>query len=195
MIFVLEDTATILPIFVTENVFVAQCLRTGIFDLKMYSFDRKDQKFLMLKKILEDSGGKFSMKQGSVDLSQYPSTAEKARLAAIRGPVFQFLIDCADEYRSRNRFGYGEHDMLAIARALEDPKAIEDYAQITGVEPAFAQQELALILETKTKDDFKIFTMCEMWRLKINACTTAEETTALREQIKTGFRMPGMFDD
>jgi hypothetical protein len=194
MMLILEDTITQLPVYVTDNVFVAQCLRTGILDLMLYDAEDVSQA-TVLRKVLEGSQGAITVKNGHVDLSQHAATAEKARLAAVRGPVFRYLIERADDYRSRNRFGYGEHDMLAIARALEDPTAIADYARITGVNELFAREELQLMLETKTKDDFKIFTICEMWRRRINECTAHEQADKLKGLIRSGFYMPGVFDE
>jgi hypothetical protein len=194
MMLILEDTITQLPVYVTDNVFVAQCLRTGILDLALY--DTEDPKHaMMIRKVLEDSRGASTVKNGPLDLSRHPTTGEKARLAAIRGPVFRYLIERADDYRVRNRFGYSEHDMLAVARALDDPKAIADYARITGVGELFAREELQLMLETKTKDDFKVFTICEMWRRRINECTAHEQADKLKSLIRSGFYMPGVFDE
>ena len=194
MMLILEDTVTQLPVYVTDNIFVAQCLRTGILDLMLYDAG-DDRRIAMLKRVLEDSRGAVTWKETQIDLSLHPSTAEKARLAAVRGPLFRYLIERADDYRTRNRFGYSEHDMLAIARALEDHAAVGEYARITNVTPEFAQQELSIILESKTKDDFKVFTICELWRRRINQCDTLEQAVALKELIRSGFYMPGVFDE
>jgi hypothetical protein len=191
----LEDHTTSSAIFVTEDVFLARCLKSGILDCTLRSVDSLYLSKTM-KKTLDDSEGRKSLRIESgryvvVDLTENGYTLEKVRLARIRSRAFRHLLKTADQFRNRNLLGYCLSDTESIAHSLTDDNLLSTYAAIMGIDIEFARQELTLRVESKRDDDFRIFVLCERWTKRINECESESDIDSIIEQISHDFNSPG----
>lgn len=197
MIYYLEDHATYAVIFITEDLFMINNLRDGILDCHVRVFSTAS---LTTEKLLEhgeratnDTGIKMSPTgPQEFSLAEYPALKQKQELIKLRKPAFAALLDSSRKYRVTNQYGFDTADLSAIEYALKDPASVAEYAQIMQMTPEFAHQELSMILTSLLQDNFRIFTVCNMWKSQINQCTTADELNKMLDPIKKTFWIAGI---
>jgi hypothetical protein len=198
MYYYLEDYSTNAVIFVTSDVHVINNLMSGILDCHRFVvYD--DETFKILNehgsKISNDTGIKFlkgSIEEFSIDA--FPDLKRKQELVKIRAPLFKLLLQHANRFAASNRYGFWYTDEFTIKYALSNPSMIEEYASIMNISADFAKQELTLIVDSILADNFRIFTVCNMWKERINKCNTYEDAEKLRVPIEQTFWLAGIPD-
>lgn len=197
MIYYLEDHSTYAVIFITEDLFMINNLRDGILDCHVKVFSTAS---LTTEKLVEhgersnnDTGIKISpIGPQEFSLAEYPDLKRKQELVKLRKPAFAALLDSSRKYRVSNQYGFDFADSAAIEYALNNPSAIAEYAQVMQMSSEFAQQELSMISTSILQDNFRIFTICDMWKVRINQCTSVNEITNLLDPIKQSFWLAGI---
>jgi len=197
MIYYLEDHATYAVICITDDIFLISNIRDGILDchLKVFSTESLTTETLVAhgERLTNTTGIKMSP-TGPVEFSldAYPDLKRKQELVKFRKVAFSVLLDSSRKYRASKQYGFSSDDVTAIKYALDNPGSIAEYAQVMKLEPAFAQQELSMIVTSILQDNFRIFTICDMWKSRINQCTTADEINMLVAPIKQSFWLAGI---
>jgi hypothetical protein len=196
MFFYLEDHATGIILFIDNDPFIVKNLKSGILDCNIFSFDSKDATVTNILDHLDKESNEgiklqpFGLKK--FDLTEYPEIKNKIHLLRIRSKAFKILQKKAEIYRSKNCYGFHPADIFSINTALTSQDRIDEYAQVMNINPRLARQELEMISESAHTDQFRIFTVCEMWKSKINKTTTSEEVETLIEIIIPSFFSPGI---
>lgn len=127
-------------------------------------------------------------------LTHFPEVANKLNLIKIRQPLFEILFRQHALACCNNAYGFDAVDEIHVAWALADPLRLQEYATIMGMSVEFAQQELSMISHSINADRFRVFALCNLWREKINACTSQEQCDALREPLLKSFWETGVPD-
>jgi hypothetical protein len=181
----LQDHATAAILFIHKNPYIVNNLKSGILDC--YSFSFSDYGTTVEKiqehsnKITNETGIRIvppSIEEFSLD--NYPEIARKQELIKIRASGFEELLACSEQYRNRNSYGFHPIDPIVIKEMLENQNRIEDYATVMGISPEFAKTELDMIVNSTFIDQFKIFTVCNLWKQRINTC---EDQTTMQRYI------------
>lgn len=197
MIYYLEDHATYAVLFITEDIFLINNIRDGILDCHVKVFSKSSLTTEKLtthgKKDTNDTGIKMSPAgPQEFSLDKFPEIKQKQELVKLRKPAFDVLLDSSRKYRASNQYGFDSVDASAIRYALGNPSAIAEYSQVMNINPEFAQQELSMIITSLDQDNFRIFTICDMWKNQINQCTSTAEINNLLEPIKSSFWLAGI---
>ena len=197
MIYYLEDHVTYGVLLTTDDVFLMNNIRSGILDCYVRMFSTHTQTVDALtthgSKTTNDTGIKIV--PGGVfefSLDSHPEFKKKQELVKIRKVAFDLLLDCSRRFRTNNNYGFSEFDMAAIEYALSTPTSINEYATVMNMSPEFAQQELSMLRDSFHQDNFRIFTVCKMWKERINRCETKEEIAALLGPIRQSFWVSGI---
>lgn len=199
MIYYLEDHVTYGVLLITEDLFLLNNIRSGILDCyaRKFSIPKIDQTaaalFAHCDKTTNDTGMKIV--PGGVfefPLDDHPEFKRKQELVKLRKTAFEVLLDSASRFRINNTYGFFEHDANAINHALTDPAAVNEYAKVMNATPEFAREELTMIRDSFYQDNFRIFTVCKMWKEKINKCESIDEINTLIPSIKQSFWLSGI---
>jgi hypothetical protein len=199
MIYYLEDHATYAVIFITDDVFLINNIRDGILDchVKVFSTSSSTTETLIAhgQKTNNDTAIKITpIGPREFLLDNYPELKQKQELVKLRLPAFTALLDSSRKYRVSNQYGFDACDIDAIKYSLDNPIAVAEYARVMDMTPEFAQQELSMIVTSQLQDNFRIFTICDKWKKRINQATTGEEVAALLDPIKQSFWLAGIPD-
>jgi hypothetical protein len=197
MIYYLEDHVTYGVLLITEDLFLLNNIRAGILDCYIRMFSTPTQTVDTLKTHLNKTTNDTGMKivPGGVfefPLDDHPDFKKKQELVKLRKVAFETLIDSATRFRTNNNYGFFNHDVDAINHALTDQSAINEYAMVMGSTFEFAREELTMLRDSFYQDNFRIFTVCKMWKEKINKCESVDEINALIPSIKQSFWLSGI---
>lgn len=197
MLYYLEDHATYGILLITEDLFLLNNIQSGILDCYVKMFLNPSQTTQSLiehcNKTTNDTGVKIV--PGGVfefSLDDHSEFKRKQELVKIRKTAFKVLLDSAVRFRVNNTYGFFEHDVNSINHALTDPAAVAEYAKVMNSTPEFACAELTMIRDSFYQDNFRIFTVCKMWKERINKCESIEEINVLIPQIKQSFWVSGI---
>lgn len=198
MHYYLEDFTVNAILLTTPNILLMNNLMSGVLDCQRHTLLSSNT--ITIDKLEEhgncstsDTGIKFSP-NGLIEFSldDYPEVRKKQELIKIRRPAFELLLQCSERARSNNRYGFVMGEEVYIKHALSNPNAIAEYAQVMGMSAEFAKEELSMIVDSIFLDNFRIFTVCNMWKEKINKCQTVDEVTSLLKPISDTFWMAGI---
>lgn len=195
MMYYLEDTATRSIVFITDNIFLANNMASGILDVYLRTTSpgesvNKIKEHLSTKFDVGITFGKNSMVE--VDLTDHSYTKEKLRLVRLRRTLFEELLFGVQSATASNKFGFSPGDEFHIQYALTDDNALMEYASILNISTEFAKKELRLISESIIKNNFRIFTMATLLKEKINSVTTEDEAAYVKSLLKSSFITAGM---
>jgi hypothetical protein len=195
----LQDHATSAVLFIHQDPYLVNNLKSGILDCYSNSFTKLTGTVTELQdhcnKQINDTGIKI-VPQGTTEFSleEFPAIAKKQELIKIRKVGFVALFEYAQQYRAKNLYGFHPADPFIIERALSDQDRIHEYATIIGISPEFAREELTMVAESIYVDQFRLLTVCNLWKKQINQTTTVEEMTQLLPRIKQSFISPGIIN-
>lgn len=196
MRYYLEDSETSAILCISDNLYLIENLRSSVTDCSVRSITSPIESLAIIKHFNKKqyvTGIKLT-KSGIQEfaLSDYPVLLKKQQLLDIQKPGLETLLSYADEYRAKNSFGFSITDLESIQYALTNPTRIEEYAQMLNVSTEFALTELTMIHESLQIDRFRVFTVCAMWKKKINQCTTTDEVSQIIECIQDSFWTAGI---
>lgn len=197
MIYYLEDTATKSIVFISDDILLTNNISSGILDVYLRKLapgpsvttikDHLSTKF--------DTGITFG--NGTlveVDLTDFSYTREKLRLVRLRKPLFEELLTSVQLSVASNKIGFNPGDEFYINYALANDTALEEYASVLNMSPEFAKKELTLISESVIKNNFRIFTVANFLKEKINTVYTEEEADVVKLLLKSSFNVAGMIN-
>jgi hypothetical protein len=178
----IKDHTTNGILFVSHDAYLVNNLKEGILDCYCHTLVAPAQES-SIGKLIEhcnkdviDTGIKFvnnALEEFALD--EFPILRHKQNLIKIRKPGFEKLLSDARRYRSENLHGFHSSDLDTIKSAISNQNQLNEYARIIGMSPSFAKQELSMIVESIQADQFKIFTICNLWKQRINQCESSEE--------------------
>jgi hypothetical protein len=195
----LQDHATSAVLFIHQDPYLVNNLKSGIIDCYSNSFTKATGTVTELQdhsnKQTNDTGIRITP-HGTTEFSleEFPAIAKKQQLIKIRKVGFVTLIEHAQQYRAKNLYGFHPADPFVIERALSDQDRIDEYATIMGISPKFAREELTMVAESIYIDQFRLLTVCNLWKKQINQTTTVEEMNKLLPRIKQSFVSPGIIN-
>ena len=193
----LQDHATSAVLFIHQDPYLVNNLKSGILDCYSNSFTKVTGTVTELQdhcnKKINDTGIQI-VPDGTAEFSleDFPDIAKKQELIKIRKVGFIALLEHAQQYRSKNVYGFHPADPFVIERALTDQDRINEYATIMGVSPEFAKEELTMVAESIYIDQFRLLTVCNLWKKHINQITTVDEMNNLLPRMKQSFVSPGI---
>jgi len=198
MHYYLEDLASGAILLITPDLFLINNIKSGILDCHRHSLSSEYvptiNQISQHNKLTTNSTGIRFTPTGLFEFSldEFPEAKQKQYLVKIRLPAFKLLLESANSARSNNRYGFAPGDDLYIKEALNNPTALADYARINNIDVDFAKEELSMIVESIFIDNFRIFSVCNMWKERINKCTTEDEISKILTAIKDTFWMAGI---
>jgi hypothetical protein len=200
MIFYLVDSQNDAILFISDDIFLVNNIKSGILDCERRVLNN-DSYFIseQIKNYINSSNDTIGIKLVSnqiveFSLKEFPFTIKKKELAQIRKIAFEELLFGARSSRAKNIYGFNLGDEFYIKNALNNNLALEEYASIMKIDTEFAKQELSLIVDSIFLDNFRIFTVSNMLKEKINKCVTREEIEKILPIIKNSFWMAGVAD-
>lgn len=198
MYYYLQDHSSKSIIFLTDDIFLANNIQSGILDCYLKFIDNYEQIKAVIEHLEKEdviSSGIGLAPNGDIriiDLELFDHVKEKIKLIRIRKPCFEELLTCVRKHSSYNHIGFNYGDELFIQHALRDPRALEEYAMVLGITPEFAKKELTMISESTIKDNFRIFTVSSMIKEKINQLTDPSQVEGMIKFIRNSFIFPGI---
>ena len=193
----LQDHATSAVLFIHQDPYLVNNLKSGILDCYSSSLVKLTSTVTELQahanKNTNDTGIRIAP-GGTAEfpLDDFPDVAKKQELIKIRKVGFVALLEYAQQYRAKNVYGFHPADPFIIERALNDQDRINEYATVLNISPQFARQELSMIAESIYIDQFRLLTVCNLWKKHINQITTIEEMNSLLPRMKQSFVSPGI---
>jgi hypothetical protein len=181
MLYYLEDHASSALLFIHQQPYLVNNLKSGILDCYVRTFDKS---YPIIETLQNHSNVDTIFKIGPTGLIEIPITDKlryNCNLIKIRHPAFEVLLQAAEQYRNKNSYGFYPSDPFVINLALQDANRIDEYASVMNISSEFAKQELTMIAESIQIDQFKIFTVCNLWKQRINSC---EDPATIQQYIK-----------
>lgn len=196
MFYYLEDHVSKNIFFISPNPYLINNLRSGILDCHFFSIDSGEDANRLLKHIKKDENN-LGIKFSTNGLEEFPLNdilRNKQKLTKIRARAFTVLLNEANVYRSKNIYGFYPSDPFIIKEALTDQNRIYEYVQTMNITEEAARSELNMIIDSIYIDQFRLFTICNMWKKKINKITTIEECENIIKKIIKSFYSAGIPD-
>ena len=193
----LQDQSTSAVLFIHQDPYLVNNLKSGILDCYSNSFTKATSTVTELQdhsdKQINDTGIRIAP-HGTTEFSleKFPAIAKKQELIKVRKVGFVALLHYAQQYRAKNLYGFHPTDPFIIERALSDQDRINEYATIMGVSPEFSKEELTMVAESIYIDQFRLLTVCNLWKKYINQIYTVEEMNNLLPRMKQSFVSPGI---
>jgi hypothetical protein len=199
MYFYLQDYISKAVFFIDQDILLVNNVQSGILDCTKHilEYDRTIVSKIEshCKLITNDVGLRLS--SGNISefsLDDYPEAKRKQELVKIRTPLFKRLLRQATLAYSNNCHGFSPADELYIQHAINKPDLIFEYSEIMNISETFAKEELSMIVDSIMLDRFRIFSLCNMWKEKINKCMTHEDAFKLLKPMTESFYMAGIPD-
>jgi hypothetical protein len=196
MLYYLQDHSTSAIIYIDSDHFLVNNLSSGVLDcsINVFSSETSTTASLLHHRDSNISTGIKLTTSGPVEFSlvNYPDLKLKQDLVRLRSRAFRTLLEEATKYKSKNMIGFFYFDQLIIEQALKNPEWITEYATMLGISPGFAKKELEMTAESMYIDQFRVYTVCTLWKKKINQCTDQFELEKYPGQIKQSFHSPGL---
>jgi hypothetical protein len=193
----LQDHPTSAVLFIHQDPYLVNNLKSGILDCYSSSLAKLTSTVTELQdhcnKKINDTGIRITP-GGTTEFSldNFPEIAKKQELIKIRKVGFIALLEYAQQYRTKNVYGFHPADPFVIERALSDQDRIDEYATIMGISSEFAREELTMVAESIYIDQFRLLTVCNLWKKHINQITTVDEMNNLLPRMKQSFVSPGI---
>lgn len=185
-------------LFADTDPFLINNLASGIIDCKVNTCDDVGyQNIITHPKYGDTTHGMYFQTPpsgGRLDtlyIMQEPSIQRKIELLKLRAPAMRALQKHYNEETVTNLYGFGEFDPFVIKYFLKNKIAMEECASFVKQDPEFLADELSLIVESVIDDRFRLFTVCNMWKNKINQCTTQEDIDRLLLAMLRSLRLIG----
>jgi hypothetical protein len=185
----LEDHATGAILFIHRDPYLVSNLKSGILDCYLHVLSNGEITATLLH---THSNPDTILKMGPDRLVELPMTdllRKKQEYIKLRAPAFELLLKVSEKYRNKNLYGFHISDMSVIQNALSNQSKLEEYAQVMGIDTTFAKSELSMIVESVYIDQFKIFTVCNLWKQRINTCTDANTMQQYMPLIAQSFSL------
>jgi len=202
MFYGLKDFGSGAVLIVDQDPYVVNNLKSGALDCEVFCTGGFSSAINTLRTHSDNADSNTGIRFvghgfGSVEefsLENSPQLAKKQRLVRLRRVAFVKLLNQAQQYRNKNAPGFHASDALVINQALVDPNRIKEYADILGISEFFAQQELSMIVDTVLVDCFRLFTICNFWKKRINQAETQEQINNLLIKMSESFYSAGIAD-
>ena len=173
---------------INQDVYIINNLMSGILDCQRIIIDDATGKLIEkhfvrnnLKKII----AYFPDKKIKIhDVDHYPDVEKKTKLAALRTPAFEVLLQYYRNATAHNQYGFSDFDVFNIYNAIQKNENVQEYAEIMQQDASFAKNELTLLSQSLLEDNFRIFTVCQLWKKKINKCYTQEQINNVIAQMQ-----------
>ena len=185
-------------LFADTDPFLIKNLASGILDCKINACgDAEYQSIINHPKYGDTTHGMYFSIQPALGrletlhIVKEPSIQRKIEIAKLRAPAFRLLQQHYNEAMIDNIYGFSEFDPFVINYFLKNKIAMEESASYFKHDPEFYTAELSLIVESVIDDRFRLFTICNMWKNKINNCTTQEEIDRLIAPMIQSIRFYG----
>jgi hypothetical protein len=197
MLYYLQDHISKCIVAVSEDVYLLNNLRSGFIDGYIKTFENAGLAAFIKEQL--DNGVEMGIfldlgKPKVVSLKNFSVLREKLNLVRVRKPCYEELLRQQRTYLLSNKIGFNHGDEIYIQHALSNDRALEEYAELTGMTEEFARKELTLLSESVFRDNFRAFTIASMFKIKINKITTIEESSEMIETIKRTFLSAGIYD-
>lgn len=187
----ITDPFTSSILYINENPYLVSALKSGILDCIIKTCDENvHNDILMLKNTGMDV--KLNDKNIPEIIDLTPELKRKKYLIEIRAPAFRNLIQKLQMAQINNILGFNDRTPQIISSILNDNNRVREYANVMGIDPEFALNELKMLSDSLNIDDFRMFTLSMFWQKKINSCETAEEVRLLTEPINRSFWSAGI---
>jgi hypothetical protein len=174
MFYYLEDHATAAVLFVHQQAYLVSNVKSGILDCYLHTLSDGSPSVKLLQDHSDPNTVLRMSPTGLVELPVTDLLRKKRDLINLRAPAFELLLTSAEKYRNKNLYGFHPTDTVLVQQALSNQHKIKDYAQVMGISEEFAKSELGMIMESVHIDYFKVFTICNLWKQRINSCETPE---------------------
>jgi hypothetical protein len=189
MFYYLEDHATGAILFIHQDPYLVSNIKSGILDCYLHVLTNG----AVTANILQThSNPDTVLKMAPNRLAELPITdalRKKIDCIKLRRPAFELLLESSKKYRNKNLYGFHTSDMDVIQHALTNRNKLEDYAQVMGIDVEFAKKELSMIVESVYIDQFKIFTVCNLWKQRINDCNDFDTMQQYMPLISKSFSL------
>ena len=182
----IKDSATDAVLGVDQNLYLITNIQSGILDSEI-NVDNNDNNYA---KLLEHGNRNGDLKGININLTEFTipnSVRLKQRLVKVRKPAFKQLLHGLELMRAKNIYGFTEFDVPAIEYALKNTAQLNEYAVVMNTAPEFAKNELTMIIDSIRIDTFRMFTIGQLWKKKINSCTTLEEINLITKYMQNSF--------
>jgi hypothetical protein len=181
LFYYLEDHATGAVLFIHREAYIVSNLKSGILDCYLNTFLDNSQTVNELQNHNEITTILKIGASGTIEIPVTDALRRKRDLIKLRAPAFELLLKSAEKYRNKNLYGFHPTDTVVIEQALSNQNKIGEYAQVMGISAEFAKSELNMIIDSVHTDRFKVFTVCNLWKHRINSC----ESTDTMQQYMT----------
>lgn len=197
MFYYLEETDSKCVLVISDDIYLINNMASGLLDAAFRTTDNKDLAEKVMTHMSNNTDIGISLVKGfpkPVSLRNFDTTAKKLKLAAIRKPCFEKLLKCVRSHTAMNKVGFNNGDEFYIQYALSNKNALDEYAEVLGMDPDFARKELTLISESALRDNFRVFTVSNLIKNKINQMTNESEIPDMIELITKAFTLYGILD-
>lgn len=189
MFYYLEDHATSAILFIHQDPYLVSNIKSGILDCYLHVLTNGEATAKLLR---THSNPDTLLKMAPNSLVELPITdalRKKTDCIKLRIPAFELLFESSKKYRNKNLYGFHTSDIAVIQHALTNQNKLEDYAQVMKIDVEFAKRELNMIVESVHIDQFKIFTVCNLWKQRINTCNDSDTMQKYMPLIAKSFSL------
>jgi len=191
MYYYIQDPFTLSLLYIDHDPYLVSALNAGVLDCVIKNCNQKVyQDIIILKN--NDRDVKFNKKYKLEITELSLELKRKKSLIEIRVPAYRLLIEKLQLAQATNILGFNKRTPQIISSMLKDNDRICEYAKIMEVSPEFALNELTMLADSLTIDDFRIFTLSMFWQKKINSCETDNDVISLMEPIRRSFWSAGI---
>jgi hypothetical protein len=199
MHYYLEDERSRAVIFISDNIFLVNNIKSGIIDCNLFVFDQYTDTVKQIEEHLKLGNDSIGIKIGPTgpikfSLENLPEVKSRQRLARLRKPLYENLLANAKKSTARSYFGFNIGDEVYIKNALTDDNAISEYASVIGLDPQVAKDELTMLVDSMFQEKFRTFTLCTKWKEQINKVETSDEAARLLPLITKSFFISSILD-
>lgn len=198
MNFYIEETGFKVIVYAGKNPYLINNLCSGVLNCRVLHCESIGYESIVnhMKFNLPKNGSYFGHNSlECLPLSEHPRIQNLIKVLNLRAPAFDKLLEHYNQAMISNLWGFGDLDVIAVKQSLTDKLAMSEYAAIMRQDADFATSELSLIVDSIIDDRFRIFSVCSMWKEKINNCFTQEEIDRLMLPMKHSFKASGIRND
>jgi hypothetical protein len=187
--YITDPSSSIL--YINENPYLVSALKSGVLDCVIKTCNESVHHDILN---LRNTGKDVKLNDNNIPeiIELNPELKRKKNLIEMRAPAFWNLIQKLQMSQVNNILGFNDRTPQIISSILSDNNRICEYANVMGIDPEFALNELKMLSDSLIIDDFRMFTLSMFWQKKINSCETEEEVRLLREPINRSFWSAGI---
>ena len=206
-LFSIIDQGSLGILLVTEDRHLAHAIVSGIMDSEIIPLFKWDQERWQdemdtetIASIINNwddwqSLGKYQYKPfEKFDTKSYNLFKYKKKLAQIRKPVAELLIETARYYERRYDVGFSDGGYESAMEILKDPQLIKAYANAIDATTMVAHQELSMEYESNKDMKARVYISYQHYLSKIGKITTKEESDILMTELSNGFSYGHSFE-